>query len=190
MSEVLLLVRVTVNDAQVAKTNAKRARLGKQSRTGVDEVINRIGEALQHNLMFEQPVEILDHSHALARHTDVITALKNVGIDTECGACMEIGFTGVTTNLHTCASPGNAVVVVDDGICHGFRGASLDGEGCLLLKGHDGECRPYHKAPPAHGGSKTCGRRKDFDKTGKGCIRPEGHDGDCHLSVVYTGGDF
>lgn len=32
----------------------------------------------------------------------VITALKNSGVDTECGACMEVAFTGVTTNAHTC----------------------------------------------------------------------------------------
>lgn len=30
-------------------------------------------------------------------------ALRNSGIDVECGACMEIAFTGVTTNEHTCA---------------------------------------------------------------------------------------
>jgi len=58
VSEVTILVRVTVDDAQVAKTNAKRARLGKQSRTGTEEIINRVGEALQHNTMFEQPIDI------------------------------------------------------------------------------------------------------------------------------------
>lgn len=31
-----------------------------------------------------------------------IKALKNSGIDTTCGACMEIAFTGITTNAHTC----------------------------------------------------------------------------------------
>jgi len=60
VSEVTVIIRVTVNDAQVAKTNAKRARLGRQSRTGAEEIINRVGEALQHNFMFEQPVEITD----------------------------------------------------------------------------------------------------------------------------------
>lgn len=31
-----------------------------------------------------------------------LAALKNVGCDTSCGACMEVAFTGVTTNTHTC----------------------------------------------------------------------------------------
>lgn len=34
---------------------------------------------------------------------EVITALRNSGIDVECGACMEVAFTGATTNKHTCA---------------------------------------------------------------------------------------
>jgi hypothetical protein len=33
---------------------------------------------------------------------DIIRILTNLGIDTTCGACMEVGFTGTTTNLHTC----------------------------------------------------------------------------------------
>lgn len=33
---------------------------------------------------------------------EVISALRNSGIDVECGACMEVAFTGVTTNAHTC----------------------------------------------------------------------------------------
>lgn len=61
VSEVTIFVRVTVNDAQVEKTNAKRARLGKQSRTGAEEIINRVGEALQHNAMFEQPINISEY---------------------------------------------------------------------------------------------------------------------------------
>lgn len=32
----------------------------------------------------------------------VAAVLKNFGVDTDCGACMEIGYTGVTTNQHTC----------------------------------------------------------------------------------------
>lgn len=34
---------------------------------------------------------------------DIIQLLKNVGMDTDCGACMEIAFTGITTADHTCA---------------------------------------------------------------------------------------
>lgn len=33
---------------------------------------------------------------------DILQALKNYGADTNCGACMEIAFTGVTTNEHSC----------------------------------------------------------------------------------------
>jgi hypothetical protein len=33
----------------------------------------------------------------------ILAALKNMGHDTACGACMEIAFTGVTTNEHSCA---------------------------------------------------------------------------------------
>lgn len=41
----------------------------------------------------------------VTNNTDaIITALENSGIDVECGACMEVAFTGVTTNVHTCAS--------------------------------------------------------------------------------------
>lgn len=39
-----------------------------------------------------------------------IQALKNSGIDTECGACMEVAFTGVTTNQHTCEAPASPVL--------------------------------------------------------------------------------
>ena len=33
-----------------------------------------------------------------------LAAMRNMGIDTECGACMEIAFTGCTTNQHDCKS--------------------------------------------------------------------------------------
>jgi hypothetical protein len=33
---------------------------------------------------------------------DITQALKNVGVDTTCGACMEIAFTGVTLTSHIC----------------------------------------------------------------------------------------
>jgi hypothetical protein len=32
----------------------------------------------------------------------ILRALKNYGADVECGACMEVAFTGCTTNQHTC----------------------------------------------------------------------------------------
>lgn len=35
---------------------------------------------------------------------EVIQILKNVGIDPNCGACMEVAYTGVTTNTHTHSS--------------------------------------------------------------------------------------
>lgn len=35
---------------------------------------------------------------------EVIAMLRNVGVDVDCGACMEVAFTGVTTNAHTCQS--------------------------------------------------------------------------------------
>jgi hypothetical protein len=34
-----------------------------------------------------------------------LQALKNSGVDIECGACMETAFTGLTTSVHTCAHP-------------------------------------------------------------------------------------
>jgi hypothetical protein len=33
---------------------------------------------------------------------DVLHVLHNSGVDTDCGACMEVAFTGVTTNQHIC----------------------------------------------------------------------------------------
>lgn len=38
---------------------------------------------------------------------DVIAILRNYGVDLACGACAEIGFTGITTNVHTCAGQEN-----------------------------------------------------------------------------------
>lgn len=32
----------------------------------------------------------------------VVQALKNIGADIECGACMEIAFTGMTMSGHSC----------------------------------------------------------------------------------------
>ncbi len=40
--------------------------------------------------------------HAGKGESDILAALKNRGVDVTCGACMEIAFTGVTTNEHTC----------------------------------------------------------------------------------------
>jgi hypothetical protein len=42
---------------------------------------------------------------------DVLQVLKNVGVDIDCGACMEIAFTGVTTNTHDCDRPRQPVSV-------------------------------------------------------------------------------
>lgn len=53
VTEVLLLIRVKVSNAQLDKFNAKRVRLGRQTRTAEEEVVNHVAEALQHNLMFE-----------------------------------------------------------------------------------------------------------------------------------------
>lgn len=40
--------------------------------------------------------------------------LKNSGIDVTCGACMEVAFTSVTTNPHTCPSlPGPLLQCID-----------------------------------------------------------------------------
>ena len=45
--------------------------------------------------------EFLSALHvAWVEHT--LQALKNMGHDTECGACMEQAFTGVTTHEHSC----------------------------------------------------------------------------------------
>jgi hypothetical protein len=40
--------------------------------------------------------------HAAEFEKQTIQALENMGIDTSCGACMEIAFTSVTTHQHTC----------------------------------------------------------------------------------------
>lgn len=56
--------------------------------------------------------------HQLVNKTDVdskevLTALRNFGIDTECGSCMEIAFTGVTTHEHTCSDHPRVDVTVE-----------------------------------------------------------------------------
>lgn len=33
---------------------------------------------------------------------EVLTILKNSGVDVKCGACMEVAFTGQTTSKHSC----------------------------------------------------------------------------------------
>lgn len=44
----------------------------------------------------------------------VLQILKNMGHDTECGACMEMAFTGVTTNAHTCSKLVTAAVITEN----------------------------------------------------------------------------
>jgi hypothetical protein len=36
---------------------------------------------------------------------EVLQCLNNVGVDTECGACAEVVFTGSTDKEHTCKTP-------------------------------------------------------------------------------------
>lgn len=48
----------------------------------------------------EQVVQ-LKHARTMAEEL-ALHALQNCGADTDCGACMEIAFTGATTNQHTC----------------------------------------------------------------------------------------
>lgn len=43
-----------------------------------------------------------------------LKALKNSGIDTECGACMSVAFTGTNVNEHTC-EPKPVPVVLREG---------------------------------------------------------------------------
>lgn len=46
---------------------------------------------------------------------EVIKILTNLGVDTSCGACMEVAFTGVTTNSHTCSNKerGRVEVIIE-----------------------------------------------------------------------------
>lgn len=46
-------------------------------------------------------VWMADFAKNLFTTEQVLAVLRNVGIDTECGACCEIAFTGVTTAEHT-----------------------------------------------------------------------------------------
>lgn len=41
---------------------------------------------------------------------DIVKALENYGADISCGACMEVAFTGVTTNEHTCPNSKKQVI--------------------------------------------------------------------------------
>lgn len=52
MSEVLINVRVTVDDDVNAKFNDKRKRHGGQSMTAAERVINCVSDALRHELAF------------------------------------------------------------------------------------------------------------------------------------------
>lgn len=47
----------------------------------------------------------LPKSSETKTHTfrEVMQILKNFGVDINCGACMEIAYTGVTTNTHECS---------------------------------------------------------------------------------------
>lgn len=39
-----------------------------------------------------------------------LACMKNMGIDTECGACMEIAFTGITQAKHTCKEKQDGII--------------------------------------------------------------------------------
>lgn len=54
-----------------------------------------------------------------------ILALKNMGIDVECGACMEIAFTGVTTNMHSCLAALHTAVPAQE-VPRGNQHAAFD----------------------------------------------------------------
>jgi len=93
-----------------------------------------------------------------------LAALRNSGVDVECGACMEVSFTGVTTNTHTCerfrgrrdsiafttASEAHSAGVPVLGASGSFGGfcektpvSNCDSSlvvACGLHNGHDGRC--------------------------------------------------
>src|SRR4051812_5691963 len=43
-----------------------------------------------------------------------LRALKNMGIDTDCGACMSVAFTGTNINEHTCEPKPEPVVLFNE----------------------------------------------------------------------------
>jgi hypothetical protein len=44
---------------------------------------------------------------------DVLVILRNVGVDTSCGACMCQAFTGSNGYEHTCGKPNDVVVTLE-----------------------------------------------------------------------------
>lgn len=100
---------------------------------------------------------------------DILQALKNYGADIECGACMEIAFTGATTNEHTCTPalpPRLSVAQEGEKLCvcghpmdlHGNDGAGHCGAskscragGCkkFRLKGEPEPATPPPALPPS-----------------------------------------
>jgi hypothetical protein len=68
---------------------------------------------------------------------EVCQILRNVGVDTECGACMCQAFTGSNGYEHTCGKEsGITITSVEPERC-GAR-AGLGFYTCELPKGHDG----------------------------------------------------
>lgn len=71
--------------------------------------------------------------------------LRNSGIDTECGACMEVAFTGVTTAPHTCPGAGpQDITVQQDAVCS--HGTALDVHCCNCHSGFIFDSN--HECPP------------------------------------------
>jgi hypothetical protein len=71
-------------------------RLGDVNR---EQVESRIVELIKEHCPFKPDVA---YEEAVDRTAYALQLLKNSGIDTTCGACMEISFTGVTQAAHTC----------------------------------------------------------------------------------------
>ena len=46
-------------------------------------------------------------------HEDIATGLRNLGIDTECGACMEVFYTGMCLTPHTCVEHKDQELIVE-----------------------------------------------------------------------------
>lgn len=70
-------------------------------------------------------------------HEEVLQILRNVGVDTECGACMCQAFTGSNGYAHTCGKTNDLVITVSEAEPCGAE-AGFGFYVCELPKGHNG----------------------------------------------------
>lgn len=81
--------------------------------------------------------EQAQHEEAVAL---AVACLRNSGIDANCGACMEVAFTGVTMAQHTCRAEGSSLRWKQDALVLNLGRARLAAKKLRNVRAHLGRC--------------------------------------------------